>query len=43
VIYGDRAKQGCDVWEIDSNEDGVTDSIGMDCDHDGKPDVIRPN
>jgi len=42
IIYGDKAKAECDVWEIDENEDGKTDAIGMDYDYDGKPDVVRP-
>ena len=42
IIYGDRSKNECDVWEIDQNEDGKTDAIGMDYDYDGKPDVVRP-
>jgi hypothetical protein len=42
IIYGDRSKGECDVWEIDENEDGKTDAIGMDYDYDGKPDVVRP-
>lgn len=42
IIYGDEATGECDVWEIDENEDGKPDSIGMDYDYDGKPDVIRP-
>ena len=42
IIYGDRSKNECDVWEIDENEDGKPESIGMDYDYDGKPDVIRP-
>jgi len=42
IIYGDETIGECDVWEIDDNEDGKTDSIGMDYDYDGKPDVIRP-
>lgn len=42
IIYGNEAAGECDVWEIDDNEDGKPDSIGMDYDYDGKPDVIRP-
>lgn len=42
IIYGDKAKNECDVWEMDENEDGKTDAIGMDYDYDGKPDVVRP-
>jgi S1-C subfamily serine protease len=42
IIYGDETAGECDVWEIDDNEDGKPDSIGMDYDYDGKPDVIRP-
>jgi hypothetical protein len=42
IIYGNEKAGECDVWEIDDNEDGKPDSIGMDYDYDGKPDVIRP-
>jgi S1-C subfamily serine protease len=42
IIYGDKNKGECDVWEMDDNEDGKTDAIGMDYDYDGKPDVVRP-
>ncbi|HVZ00210.1 MAG TPA: trypsin-like peptidase domain-containing protein [Dongiaceae bacterium] len=42
IIYGNKSKNECDVWEIDDNEDGKTDAIGMDYDYDGKPDVVRP-
>jgi hypothetical protein len=42
IIYGDKSKGECDVWEMDNNEDGKIDAIGMDYDYDGKPDVVRP-